>query len=169
MEKIPAVSVVVPVYNVEIYVKQCVDSILNQTFQDFEIILVDDASPDNSFELCQKLYGGNDKVRFVRHEKNLGLGPARNTGIKNARGKYIYFVDSDDFILPEALQKFYTAAEKTNAQVVHAAGRYELFQDEPEPIRRENIKLEWDIYNQEGFLTNNRLQRLEQNWKMYET
>ena len=169
MEKIPAVSVVVPVYNVEIYVKQCVDSILNQTFQDFEIILVDDASPDKSFELCQKLYGGNDKVRIIRHEKNLGLGPARNTGIKNARGKYIYFVDSDDFIFPEALQKFYTAAEKNNAQVVHAAGRYELFQDEPEPIRRENMKLEWDKYNQEGFLTNNVLQRLEKNWKAYDT
>lgn len=165
----PSVSVVVPMYKVEQYIKICVDSILAQTFQDFEIILVDDASPDNCFKICQKLYGSSKKVRIVRHKKNLGIGPARNTGMKNARGKYIYFVDSDDFILPNALEKFYNAAEKNNAQVVHAAGRYELLQDEPEPIRQENLKLEWDKYNQEGFLPTNVPYRLERHWKNYET
>jgi len=100
---IPSVSVIVPMYKVERYIKSCVDSILAQTFQDFEIILVDDASPDGCVELCQKLYGDNEKVRLVRHEKNLGLGPARNTGMKHAVGKYIYFVDSDDLILSNAL------------------------------------------------------------------
>ncbi len=164
----PSVSVIVPVYNVEQYIKICVDSILNQTFQDFEIILVDDATPDNSFKICQKLYGQNKKVRMIRHKKNFGIGPARNIGLKNARGKYIYFVDSDDFILSEALEKFYNAAEKNNAQVVHAAGRYELLQDEPEPIRQENLKLEWDKYNQEGFLPANVPYRLERFWKNYE-
>ena len=140
-----------------------------QTFQDFEIILVDDASPDNSFELCQKLYGDNDKVRFIRHEKNLGLGPARNTGMKNARGKYIYFVDSDDFILPETLETFFDVAEKNNAQVVHAAIWYELTQDEPEPIRQENLELKLDKYNQQGFLPFDVPYRLEHHWKMYKT
>ncbi len=160
MDKNPAVSVIVPIYNVERYVKFCVDSILNQTFQDFEIILIDDATPDNSYTLCQQLYGGNAKVRFVRHEVNQGLGPARNTGVKHARGKYVYFVDSDDFILPDALEKFYTAAEKSNAQVVHAAIWYELKQDEPFPIRNENLTLKVDKYNREGFITNNLPQRL---------
>ena len=169
MAENPAVSVIVPMYKVEQYIKLCVDSILNQTFRDFEIILVDDASPDNCFELCQKLYGGNDKVKFIRHEKNCGLGITRNTGIKNARGKYVYFVDSDDFILPQALEKFYNAAEKNNAQVVHSAGWYDLNQDEPEPILQKNLKQEWDGYNQEGFLTNNLLYRLENHWKTYRT
>ncbi len=122
MTNVPAVSVIVPIYKVERYIKFCIDSILMQSFQDFEIILIDDASPDGSVELCQKLYGDNDKIKFVRHERNLGLGSARNTGIKHARGKYIAFVDSDDFILPDALEKFYNTAEKNNAQVVHAAG-----------------------------------------------
>jgi pyruvyl transferase EpsI len=165
MEKVPSISVIVPVYNVEKYVKFCIDSILTQSFQDFEIILVDDASPDNSVELCRKFYSDNHKVRFIRHEKNLGLGPARNTGIKNARGKYVCFVDSDDFILPDTLEKFYNAAEKNNAEVVHAAGYYELSQDEVEPILQENLRLIWDRHNQEGFLNFNVPYRLEYNWK----
>ena len=160
----PSISVIVPVYKVEQYIKLCVDSILAQTFQDFEIILVDDATPDNSFALCQELYSGNDKVKFVRHEKNLGLGAARNTGMKHARGKYIYFVDSDDFILPETLEKFFNAAEKNNAQVVHAAGWFELYQDEPEAIREENLRLIWDNYSQEGFLNPNIIYRLTEHW-----
>lgn len=160
LDKNPAISVIVPIYNVEQYIKFCVDSILAQTFKDFEVILVDDASPDNSYALCQKLYSENDKVKFVRHEKNQGLGAARNTGIKHALGKYVTFVDSDDFILPDALEKFYNAAEKSNAEVVQAAGRYELTQDEPFPIRQENLKLEVDRYNREGFLTNDLPRRL---------
>ena len=169
MAKVPAISIIVPVYKVELYIKQCVDSILKQTFQDFEVILVDDATPDNSFKICQKLYGGNDKFKFVRHEKNLGLGEARNTGMKHAAGKYIYFLDSDDFILPKTLERFYNAAEKTNAQVIHAAGWYELWQDEAEPILKKNLKLRWNRYNQEGFLTDNVVQRLEKHWKDYIT
>ena len=169
MTNIPSVSVIVPMYKVERYIKSCVDSILAQTFQDFEIILVDDASPDGCVELCQKLYGDNEKVRLVRHEKNLGLGPARNTGMKHAVGKYIYFVDSDDLILSNALEKLFNVAERTNAQVVHAAGRYELEQDEPLPVRKENLKLEWDKFNTEGFLSNNVVYRLEEHWKNYKT
>ena len=165
MKKNPAVSVIVPLYNVERYVKQCVDSILAQTFKDFEIILVDDASPDACAELCQKLYGDNPKVKLVRHEKNLGLGESRNTGMKHALGKYICFVDSDDFILPAALEKFYAAAEKNNAEVVHAAGWYELKQEEVSPVRKENLQGLWSKYNQEGFLQPNAAYRLEEYWR----
>lgn len=167
MAKAPAVSVIVPIYNVEQYIKLCVDSILAQTFQDFEIILVDDASPDNSYALCQKLYGGNDKVKFIRHEKNQGLGVSRNTGIKHATGKYVYFLDSDDFIFPDALEKLYNAAEKNNAQVVHAAGRYELVQQEGDPVGEGTLTLKWDGYSQEGFLKPDAQYRLENYWKPY--
>ena len=169
MTKNPAISVIVPVYNVERYIKFCVDSILNQTFRDFEIILVDDATPDDSFELCKKIYGDNKKVRFIRHEKNLGLGEARNTGIKNSRGKYVYFVDSNDFILPEALEKFYNAAEKNNAQVVHAAGRYELVQNADDPVGQGTLTLKGEGYTQEGFLKNDLIYRLDKHWATYDT
>ena len=168
MTNIPSVSVIVPMYKVERYIKSCVDSILAQTFQDFEIILVDDASPDNCAELCQKFYGDNEKVRLVRHEKNLGLGPARNTGMKHAVGKYIYFVDSDDLILPAALEKLFNVAERTNAQVVRTAGWYKLKQEEAKPVHAKDLKLTWARYNNEGFLPNNLIYRFEQLWKKIE-
>ena len=104
MSQTPFISVIVPIYNVERYVKICIGSILEQTFQDFEIVIVDDATPDNSYKICRELYGDNEKVRIVRHKENQGLGPARNTGIANARGKYVYFVDSDDILTPRALE-----------------------------------------------------------------
>lgn len=165
MERTPSISVIVPMYKVEKYIKLCVDSILAQTFQDFEIILVNDASPDNCFELCRKLYGDNEKVKLIRHEKNLGLGESRNTGINHAVGKYVYFVDSDDFISPVTLEKFYTAAEKNNAEVVQAGGWYELTQDEPEPIGKENLQIRRLEHYQEGFLQNNPRYRLEEYWE----
>ena len=160
-----SVSVIVPVYNVEIYIRQCVDSLLNQTFQDFEIILVDDASPDSSVEICKKFYGNNEKIHLVRHEKNRGLGAARNTGIKRARGKYICFVDSDDFILPETLEMLFKVAEEKQAEVVQPSGHFVLTQNEPEPVLAENLNLVWNENIQEGFLVNNPFQRLEEHWK----
>ena len=105
MSNTPYFSIIVPTYNVERYIRICALSILQQTFQDFELLIVDDASTDNSYKICQELFGGNEKVRLFRHEKNLGQGPARNTALKNARGEYIVFVDSDDAILPDALEK----------------------------------------------------------------
>lgn len=162
----PSISVIVPVYKVEQYIKICVDSILAQTFQDFEVILVDDASPDRSFEVCQKLYGNNDKVKLVRHKKNMGQGPARNTGMKNAHGKYICFVDSDDLILPKTFERLYATAEKNNAQVVHVSGWFELWQEEIEPILQKNIQRRADR-SQEGMLSSNMVQRVDKAWREY--
>ena len=105
MSNTPYFSIVMPMYNVERYLKICVKSVLQQTFQDFEIVIVDDASTDNSYKICQELFSGNEKVRLLRNEKNLGQGPTRNAAIKNSRGEYIVFVDSDDAILPDALEK----------------------------------------------------------------
>ena len=88
-------SVIVPVYNVERYLRRCIDSILGQRFTDFEVILVDDGSTDASGKICEEY--SNDKRAIVIHEKNGGLSEARNSGIRAARGEYLLFVDSDDF------------------------------------------------------------------------
>lgn len=93
----PQLSVIVPVYNVEDYLRKCVESILNQTFTDFELLLVDDGSTDGSGELCEE-FALLDKRVKVFHQRNGGLSVARNTGIKNATGKFLSFVDSDDWI-----------------------------------------------------------------------
>lgn len=95
----PILSVIVPVYNVERYIHNCIDSILNQTFTNFELILVDDGSTDKSGLICDG-YGQIDKRIIVVHKKNGGQSSARNLGLKIAKGKYITFVDSDDEIVP---------------------------------------------------------------------
>lgn len=101
--KSPLISVIVPVYNVNQYLKRCVDSIIKQSFEDYEVCLIDDGSTDGS-ELQCDLYATKYKERVrVFHQKNQGLGGARNTGIKAARGDYLFFVDSDDYISDDCL------------------------------------------------------------------
>ena len=93
----PIVSVIIPVYNVESYIHRCVDSVLNQSFTDLEIILVDDGSPDNCPAICDEYAVKDCRVQVI-HQENNGLSAARNAGLDRASGKYIYFVDSDDYI-----------------------------------------------------------------------
>ena len=116
MEQV-AISVLVPVYNVEDTLQRCLDSILAQTFKDYEIILVDDGSTDNSGTICDQFAEQYSFVRVI-HKENEGLGPTRNVGVKHARGKYVYHCDSDDWIEPNLLEDCYNAAEKTNANIV---------------------------------------------------
>src|SRR5699024_3150788 len=94
----PWISVVMPVYNVEKHLKKAVHSILDQSIQDFEIILVDDHSPDGCPSLCEKFAASDERIRVIHHEVNRGLSMARNTGLKEAKGKYIWFMDSDDYV-----------------------------------------------------------------------
>ena len=91
------VSIIVPVYKTEKYLKRCLDSLLNQTLEDIEIILVDDGSPDSAPALCDNAAKTDGRIKVI-HKKNEGLGTARNTGMDAACGKYIGFVDSDDFV-----------------------------------------------------------------------
>ena len=100
------ISIIVPVYNVEKYIRRCINSILNQTYQYLEIILVDDGSTDNSGLICDK-YAHMDNRITVIHKKNGGLSSARNTGIDIAKGAYIGFIDSDDWIAPETYEVLY--------------------------------------------------------------
>ena len=123
----PELSIIVPVYNVEKYISQCIDSILNQTFQDFEVILVDDGSPDRSGQICDE-YAENDSRIKVIHQKNAGLSAARNTGLKNANGEYVAFVDSDDYISPNMYELLVTNIKSCGADMVKCG--YHEFIDE---------------------------------------
>lgn len=98
-------SIIVPVYNVDKYLNRCVDSILNQQFNSYELILVNDGSTDNSGSICDDYALSNDKISVI-HKDNGGLSDARNKGMATAKGEYIIFIDSDDYIEPEALEKF---------------------------------------------------------------
>lgn len=112
-----AISVIVPVYNVSIYIERCMMSILQQTYNHFECILVDDATPDDSIEKCKALIGKYDgpiSFRIVRHERNKGLSAARNTGTSIALGDYILYVDSDDEISHDCIEKLVAPIEQDN-------------------------------------------------------
>lgn len=108
------ISVVIPVYNVEEYLHECIDSVLRQTYANYEIILVDDGSTDSSGKICDEYA---DKATVI-HQKNAGLSAARNAGFDASEGEYVYFLDSDDYILPETLEKVYSKALNDDADVV---------------------------------------------------
>lgn len=118
------ISVIIPVYNVAAYITECLESILYQTMTDnVECILVDDCGPDNSIEIIENIkanYKGNVQINIIRHDKNKGSGGARNTGLKAARGEYVIFVDSDDYITNDCLESLWTLAKKyPKAEVIH--------------------------------------------------
>ncbi len=104
-------SIIVPVYNVEKWLRRCIDSILNQTFRDFELILVDDGSPDNCPSICDEYAAKDNRIKVI-HQKNRGLGEARNSGLKVASGTYILFCDSDDAYVDGAFEKLMANVEK---------------------------------------------------------
>ena len=110
------ISVIVPIYNVEKYLRKCIDSISNQTYRNLEIILVDDGSPDNCGKICDE-YAKEDKRIRVIHKKNGGLSDARNAGIDIATGKYITFIDSDDYIENDYVNYLYDLIKKYNCDI----------------------------------------------------
>ena len=99
-------SIVVPIYNVEKYIGELIESLQKQTLKDIEIILVDDGSPDNSGKICDDYAAGDDRITVI-HKKNAGVSAARNDGLAIATGEYIMFCDSDDWLPLDALQKLY--------------------------------------------------------------
>lgn len=111
------ISVIVPVYNVESYLQESVDSILKQTYKDFEIILIDDGSEDLSGKICDKYAALDSRVKVI-HTINQGQGAARNSGLSLAQGEYIAFVDSDDVVHPDYLKEMYRLAKDNLADIV---------------------------------------------------
>ena len=110
------VSVIVPVYNVLPYLRESLDSVINQTYKDLEIIIVDDGSTDGSDAVCEE-YAKDSRVKVI-HQKNHGLSAARNVGLDIARGDYIAFLDSDDVYLPDMIQTMVEGIQKSQADVV---------------------------------------------------
>ena len=110
------VSVIVPVYNVEKYVGRCLQTIMQQTYQNIEIIIVDDGSPDRSGLICEEIAQKDSRIRVI-HQENQGLSGARNTGIEAANGAYLAFVDSDDWIRSEMIEVLYNLMQQTDAEI----------------------------------------------------
>lgn len=131
------VSIIVPVYQVEKYIRQCIESILAQTFTDFELILVDDGSDDNSGKICDEYAEKDSRIKVI-HQKNCGLSRARNIGMDNASGKYLMFVDSDDYIAPNMAECLYKSITKDNCDIVACNFRYFFEDDEKKDFSTEN-------------------------------
>ena len=110
------VSIIVPVYNVEKYIFECVDSLINQTYRDIEIILVDDASPDNCPQICEDYAQRDERIKVV-HKPNGGLSDARNVGLDIATGGYVMFVDSDDYIVDNTVEQLMSIIEQSGASI----------------------------------------------------
>ena len=123
-----SISVVVAVYNIEDYICECVDSIINQTIQPEEIILVDDGSTDRSSALCDEYAEKNTNIRVI-HQKNAGLSAARNTGIEHAQGVWVYFVDGDDILAPDVIESFLAVLTAHEGDVEFIQGRMTWFVD----------------------------------------
>lgn len=120
------ISIIVPVYKVEKYIDKCVNSILNQTFRNFELILVDDGSPDNCPQICDKYAKIDSRIKVI-HKKNGGLSDARNVGISNAKGNYVTFIDSDDYVSPFYLSTLWSLIEKYEADIA-VGGIYTFYE-----------------------------------------
>ena len=113
----PKISVIVPVYKAEKFLATCIESILNQTYGNLEIILVDDGSPDSCGKICEKYALSDSRVKVV-HQKNAGVAAARNVGLDLAEGDYGTFVDSDDYIQPQMYEKMIRCAEHNHCDLV---------------------------------------------------
>lgn len=131
-------SFIVPVYNVEEYLCRCVDSILNQTLDDYEIILVDDASPDSCPEICDNYAEQYPDIVKVIHQENRGPAFARNVGLKEAKGKYIYFADSDDMFVKDGIAHIFDVADRLDADIVNMS-YYEMNENENELKKKPTI------------------------------
>lgn len=127
----PTISVIVPVYNVEPYLRQCLDSIVNQTYPNIEILIVDDGSPDRCGEICDE-YAENDSRITVIHQENAGLSAARNAALDIARGEYIMFVDSDDWVEPTFCEKALEMALEYQVEIA-IFGYYSTYQNKSIP------------------------------------
>lgn len=120
------VSVIITVYNVERYIERCISSILNQTYKDFELLVVNDGTPDRSMAIAENFASNDKRIRIVNHGDNVGLMCARRRGYVEAKGDYIFFVDSDDTLPENALESLVRAAETTGADIVAGWGIHYL-------------------------------------------
>lgn len=133
------VSIIIPIYNVEKYLKKCLDSIVNQTYKNIEIVCIDDGSPDNSIDILNEFAKRDNRIKIIRQE-NKGLSGARNKGIDNAKGKYIIFIDSDDWIEFNMVELMINKIEKENLDIVICGQYNHYILNDNELIKEINLK-----------------------------
>lgn len=143
------VSVIIPIYKVEKYLRKCIDSVLNQTYQDFEIILVDDCSPDNCPEICDEYAKSDDRIKVI-HKENGGVSSARNAGLKVATGEYIAFVDSDDFISENFLEILLDGL-LTNGADLSCCDRFIIYEGKGDNIQELESHVNWQEVTTQKF------------------
>ncbi len=160
----PLISIMVAAFNVESYIKQCIDSALNQTYSNIEIIVVDDGSTDNTLAIC-KSYSTDRRVKLISQE-NKGLAEVRNVALKSANGEYVVFIDGDDFVSPFYVQNLYNAIVKTNASMA-CCDFVKYYDGEQIPVF--NCTREYQFYDKKEYIEQTLYQRLECNaWgKLY--
>lgn len=127
----PEISVIIPVYNVEAYLRRCIDSVLSQSFKDLEVLLIDDGSTDSSGDICDEYAKADERITVI-HKENGGLSDARNVGIDNAKGENIFFLDSDDYIENNSLSVLYENLVRENADI-SVGGTYNCYQNKKIP------------------------------------
>lgn len=150
METEPSVSIIVPIYKVEEYIARCLDSIKAQTFTDFEVIMIDDGTPDRSADIAER-YTADPRFKLFR-QSNAGVGAVRNRGLSLAKGEYVAFVDSDDAIRPDHLEKLYRAAAENDADIVCCS--YCCCDEKGEHLRSSKIKKRGGVYRAEQLTGN---------------
>lgn len=167
------ISVIIPVYRVEAYLKRCVDSVLAQTYTNMEVILVDDGSPDNCPIMCDAYAQQDGRVQVI-HQKNAGLSGARNAGIDVAKGAYLAFVDSDDYLAPDFLEKLYTACVETGSDMSVCRWEYVRGDEIPQKGTGETVlytgrEMQANLYTPDGayyVVAWNKLYRRELFWEI---
>lgn len=152
------ISIIVPIYNVEKYLRECIDSIINQTYINLEIILINDGSTDTSLKICEEYAKKNNKIKLIT-KKNGGAGDARNVGLDYATGDYIMFVDSDDFLPNDCCEILYNAIKDTEYEFITANYAFTNYDGIPwkKPMfseKNENTILEIDDYKKSYYLVN---------------
>lgn len=157
----PKISIIIPVYNVEKYLSKCLDSVISQTFRDFEIICINDGSPDNSANILAEYAAKDERIRIIS-QPNSGAGFSRNAGINAARGEYLSFIDADDWIDAQFLEKVYNLAKASNADIIETTKSYNYYSTD-------NIKL-FNKKNARGFIANGTFFRRDVIWdKLFKT
>ena len=147
MESNPKISVIVPVYNVEKYLNKCVESIVNQTYKNLEIILVDDGSPDNCPKMCDKWAEKDDRIKVI-HKVNDGLANARNSGIEMCTGDYVMFADSDDFLELDMVEFLLNLSTEYNADVSRCGFYFNYENNEKQESASENTSIKLFDYDE---------------------
>lgn len=149
---IPKVSIIVPCYGVEKYLDRCMESLVNQTLKDIEIILVDDKSPDRVPDMCDAWCNKDSRIKVIHKPINEGLGFARNTGLEIATGEYVAFVDSDDFVELDMFEQLYNEAKKSEADVVYSNFFIEDAKGNWHNSYEVNVRSEWNDDNVKDFM-----------------